>query len=294
MACIASIGGGISNERPSSWPVRRQRRDFALQKYHSEVLAAISGVKESMAVQFDKVNVRLGQLETSLCSISTESKESHGEARSSGNDPCLLAEAVSRIDRMELLLFRTSLYDFQMLDAEVLEILPKCASRACAQVGHEPESERSPVKDAADFLTTKKVSSKTDRDGDTSLGSKTLYFDISDNGPEQRCLNERLDVGGQSIDQHMEDASLATSAELDCSGAHFHDPRWGELLAFAHPTNLTFEGCCISQAVPNVDWGVFRMLGNQCSGCTSRRTNKLCCEPCVRSSPFPPCPTQPQ
>ena len=48
-----------------------------------------------------------------------------------------------RIEKLEILLLRTSITEFQTIDAEILHMLPKCVSRAVVDTGSDAEAEAS-------------------------------------------------------------------------------------------------------------------------------------------------------
>ena len=84
----------------------------------------------------------------------------------------VLNEVDNRVTKLEMLLLRTSLKDFQSLDQDIISMLPKCAPYQ--PLRHEPELEQSPKKSVVE------CEPPFPSDEDRWMTPKCLHYDISD------------------------------------------------------------------------------------------------------------------
>ena len=134
-------------ERPSSWPVRNKRRHYAVSSFND-------GVNASLAELLDRSNQHVAvqsTLHSMIMAVSEKldtllDKFSRCRETSSFRDEKIQA-LKKRVEGMELLLFRTSLADFPIIDQRIAETTALGSStRECAKDQMEPESETSPIK----------------------------------------------------------------------------------------------------------------------------------------------------
>ena len=127
MACDASHQTSWFERRPSSWPVRNERRHCAMAKFNAEVLSQLADIAS-----------RLQRIEDNLSSPQLTPPPGLNDANAilyqdRGNS---LVDMDNRLSRMEMLLLRTPLPDFKELDRELKVFVHE------AKV--EPEREGSP------------------------------------------------------------------------------------------------------------------------------------------------------
>ena len=155
----------------SMWPARNHKRHLA------------------QARDMEKVHLRLDNIEHRLAQIVTTLERSCDQADRLQADEAdnvltdTVQELSTRIERIELLLLRTPLDDFSILDTHIAKLLPTMASRAPPA---QPEVELSPVQHATSFAAP-------------DILSKCLIFDMttnddvceSDIAPATSEVNER-------------------------------------------------------------------------------------------------------
>ena len=112
----------LSDPRPSLWSVRHHRRHAAV----SRDVVAITKKVTGLELQVSSVGMKLDLVLTKLDKL--VAMQPPGMKQGSDTEMFIkekLQSNASRIDRLELLLFRTSMRDFATLDAKIEESLPK-------------------------------------------------------------------------------------------------------------------------------------------------------------------------
>ena len=98
---------------PSLWPVRRARRQLASARDFGQIEARMTKMEETITCLMLKFDEHIANTHRSVLEC--------GDDYHSG-----VAAAAARLDRLECLLFRTSMVNFQLLDQELAGILPLC------------------------------------------------------------------------------------------------------------------------------------------------------------------------
>ena len=112
---------------PSLWPARHGRRDAAIARDRARVEDRFASLDRTLAVLSTKVD-RLFEVWSQRNNAKTE-------------HCCSFDSLATRIERIEILLMRTSLTDFKTLDTEIQAMLPKLQDRHS-----QPDPEASPEK----------------------------------------------------------------------------------------------------------------------------------------------------
>lgn len=116
--------------RPSSWPVRQQRRHVATAQFNNQVLDSLTTINSkvegfSFEADFNRMSEQIDKLQSSVNLILQRV------------DIAMTNEDLEkRLESMELLLFRRNFKDFVQIDRQVLAAVP----------ASQPEPEASPLK----------------------------------------------------------------------------------------------------------------------------------------------------
>ena len=145
MAAVA-----VTTNRTSSWPVRNQRMHEAALALHYDVVKQLS-----------EISIRLSGIEDRISRL-----EAHTDAKFDNYDP---GNTTARLDRLEILLFRTHVEDFGPIDEEMKKLLPQTQDVATLYQEAEPEQEASPLK----------PSSSAENPSGHLAPTKCALFDIS-------------------------------------------------------------------------------------------------------------------
>ena len=209
VACAVCVDDTI-NKRTSSWPVRTQRRHEATLAFNSEVLSTLAQIVNRL----DKIE----RIMEAKCPLAEEalpppsqkldalshnphaSRVTHQE----GMGDCLSVhggadDMTTRIDRLELLLFKMPMQDFTELDEKIKKLMPRSESRSI--LAHtttcipQPEIEQSPEKQHPQ---------KAERS--YPQASRCLHFDIHSE-PE---LEEEKLAGADRLDAVCKEEDITT------------------------------------------------------------------------------------
>ena len=104
--CSSAPPGLDASGKESAWPVRNRRRHAATMEFQSLVMD-----------QFAEIFRRLDSIDSRI--TSQRQQALNNALQHNGRDPDTVVEVEKRVRSMELLLFRTSLEDFQYIDALV-------------------------------------------------------------------------------------------------------------------------------------------------------------------------------
>ena len=110
MACAALYETKWSERRPSSWPVRNERRHCAIAKFNAEVLSQLTDITSRLQRIEDNISPPPISHPPGL----TDSGVLDCQDRNS-----LIYALEDRLSRMEKLLLRTPLADFEKLDRKI-------------------------------------------------------------------------------------------------------------------------------------------------------------------------------
>ncbi|CAE8625239.1 unnamed protein product [Polarella glacialis] len=118
---------------PSSWPMRNEHRHVAVARDFNILISRLDNRESAIAVMTSKLENLHHELLPKI-NASDECKDI----------PCLsrqVHDVSGRIDRMEFLLFRSSLQDFAKLDEEITALLPRLQDQLLQE---RPDFEPSP------------------------------------------------------------------------------------------------------------------------------------------------------
>ena len=126
--------------KPSVWPARSCRRHAATLEFNEQVLTALAQITSRL----EKVEAILSAPCGPKLSIGSSDEETRiVEAKAVERN--VLDDLSSRIERMELLLFRLPVQDYSDLDSKISSLMPDLAPRY-SSLADEPEKEKSPEK----------------------------------------------------------------------------------------------------------------------------------------------------
>ena len=159
-----------SFDSPSMWPTRQRRRDAAIARDRARVEARFADLEKSVANIDAKIDRLLARTTCPPPGLPLVHDRNHD-----------IDDIGTRLDRLEILLFRTSLPDFHMLDEKMTnmmaEVKPDCAV--------EPEAENTPEKPKVETDVV-----------DPSIMPNALQFDIfseiSDDDPHIKMDHDML------------------------------------------------------------------------------------------------------
>ena len=171
-------------QRPSSWPIRNQRRHSAIAEFNAGLMSSLQDLH--VKVENNAINMRI--LQTSITDLSEKVDgftAKSATALSSNANELHFKELAQRVSGMELLLFGSSLEDFQnVIDKRINQatcISSQSATDTC--VNNEPEAERSPCKAAGPY--------HEEPNGANNAPIPCPHFDISD---EKCSADEELSI----------------------------------------------------------------------------------------------------
>ena len=170
-------------QRPSSWPVRNQRRHVATTNFNAEVVNSLASITT-------KLDSGVAALAAKLDMVLEEIRPSQFVR---GMD-----ELGKRIDSMELLLFRTHLKDFQAIDANLDGMLRE-------SLPLQPEPELSPPKRCG-LIQLKH------QHAEAEPPVSALNFDIYDERVDAASQWEPLDISNCSYEVTLVDHTLPSVA----------------------------------------------------------------------------------
>ena len=116
----------MANDTPSKWKTRHEKRHVAICRDIDKLETSLMGVESALASVHSKLDALLQQGGLAK----HEGQEANYKTLSATDDTVhvLVHDLEVRLDRMELLLFRASVNDFDMLDKKLSNILPHTAA----------------------------------------------------------------------------------------------------------------------------------------------------------------------
>jgi hypothetical protein len=150
---------------PSAWPVRNERRQAAVSRDMNKVEARLLRIESSLELISGKLR--------DVCNIIQNDMPTSKQLMAP-METCDPLE--SRIDKLELLLLRTSLEDFRTLDRDIIKFMPRIVESASI----EPDFEAYPV-------------NLPIPNDNTEYGAcnKCLYFEIDDE--DELCADDAVE-----------------------------------------------------------------------------------------------------
>ena len=117
---IFTMRAGQSMEyvlRPSSWPIRNERRHAAIINSKADICNKIDAMSSILASLIDTLQNTVSHLGEKINVVTQRL----------GPDAPALTDVDHRVTKLEMLLLRTSIKGFQCLDKEIIQMmLPKC------------------------------------------------------------------------------------------------------------------------------------------------------------------------
>ena len=157
----SEIHGNV--DMPNTWTVRNHKRHVALSRDMEKINSRLTSIEESL---------------TTISSIMATFRNVQGSSDKYETD-VNIKDLSHRLERMEILLLRTSVADFSILDSEIRHLLPKTMA-ADKHSDSEPEIEQSPLKPPGlDIVDYRDINSRPNSKDITGFTPKCLSFDIS-------------------------------------------------------------------------------------------------------------------
>ena len=130
-------------ESSSSWSIRQVRRQAAIARDRTHVEQRFDALEKNVTLMSGKIDEVLRLMVSSPPGLAAQSYDDTSESSNLVND------LAGRVQRMELLLLRTSLKDFDTLDRETSKMLPTSVPSVTLEklmVQEELETEMTPEK----------------------------------------------------------------------------------------------------------------------------------------------------
>ena len=131
----------LSDTPPGLWSVRNSKRHAAVARDTLVITARL----DDLAFKTASIDSKLDKILLALSKSSVNDDNTHFKGRVCGND------VAERVTHMEMLLLRTSMEDFKVLDRQIVALLPTMTSTDATMLGvglqdDQPEFEQSPDK----------------------------------------------------------------------------------------------------------------------------------------------------